>query len=113
MNVLLDETRSKRLDVALPIMDQLRVTATTYAILLEEKPSDQSWGDFAIRSMITAALMGRIMRGELRGAYRLLVRFGAIAADEPATVVAAAAPDLTSVRRPDERQQPARSKASR
>jgi hypothetical protein len=97
MNALLDETRSKRLDVALPIMDQLRVSPTTYAVLLEEKPHDQSWGDFAIRSMITSALMGRIMRGELRAAYRLLVRLGATIADEPT-------PDLTSVRPADERQ---------
>lgn len=74
MNSLLDETRSDRLDLGLAFIRQLRVSPTVAEVLAEEKPAAQTWGDFAILSMVSFAVMARMVRGDLRGVIRLLVR---------------------------------------
>jgi len=93
-NAFLDETRTERIDLGLPICKQLRASPTVFEVLAEEKPATMSWGDFATISMISFALMGRNLRGDFRGAYCQAVRIFGTFPDVMERV-------LTDVRRPD------------
>lgn len=75
MNAFLQESRSERIDFGLPyILRQLRASPTVAALLTEEKPADQTWGDFAIRALLLYVVMARMVRGDFRGVISLLVR---------------------------------------
>lgn len=74
MNALLDETRSARIDFDMLLIRELKVSPTVKELLLEEKPSNMGWGDFAIFSMLAFVLIARIVRFDLRGVIRLCVR---------------------------------------
>lgn len=73
-NALLDETRSERIDLGLPFLKQIRLGPTLRDILTEEKPANQSWGDFFLSAAINQILHARNIRGDWRGSKRLLVR---------------------------------------
>ena len=96
MNALLDETKSGRIEFDLPLLRELKVSPTVKQLLLEEKPSNMGWGDFAIFSMLAFVLIARIMRFDLRGVIRLCVRLIGATPD-------AGTPDPTSVGKPDDR----------
>ena len=96
-NALLAETRTKRIDLALPILPQLRISPTVYEILDEAKSDAQSWPDFALESMLIRALLPHTLGLRLRDLNRQIVR---IVGPEPD----AAAPPLTDVRTSAERQ---------
>ena len=91
MNPLTDEKRTAQLTLSIDgFCDQLRSPESLHRLVMIEKPATQSAGDFALVSMLNAAIMSRMVRGDYRGIYTLLVRlFGA---------------DLTNVSRADERQ---------
>jgi hypothetical protein len=74
MNAMLDETRSERIDLGLPFLKQIRTSPTLAAILNEEKPANQSWGDFFLSAAVNQVLHARNIRGDWRGCHRLLVR---------------------------------------
>jgi hypothetical protein len=74
VNAFLDETRSERLDLALPFMRQLRVSPTLAEVLAAEKPATQTWGDFALAAMVEKAVTARMVRGDLCGVTCLVVR---------------------------------------
>lgn len=96
MNALLDETKGDRIEFGLSFLRELKVQPTVKAILLEEKPSNMGWGDFAIFSMLGFVFIARIMRFDVRGVIRLGVRLvGVIPDDQDA--------DPTTVGSPDER----------
>jgi len=93
MNVLLDETKTDRIEFGLDLIRELKVQPTVKAILLEDKPNNMGWGDFAIFTMLTFCFMARIMRFDVRGVIRLGVRLvGAIPDDRT--------PDPTNVGTP-------------
>jgi hypothetical protein len=73
-NAMLDETRSERIDLGLPFLKQIRTSPTLAAILSEEKPANQSWGDFFLTAAVNHVLHVRNVRGDWRGCHRLLVR---------------------------------------
>jgi hypothetical protein len=84
-NAFLDETRSERLDLGLPMMKQLRASPTLTAVLMDEKPATQTWGDFALAAMVEKSVHARMVRGDLRGVIRLLVRLIGQPSDERLT----------------------------
>lgn len=98
-NALLNATRSKRIDLGLPVrgLDQLRVSPTTFSVLLEEKPADQSWADFTIRALVSFVVIRRMIALETQAANRIVVRLGLAWPDDTAE-------DLTSVSAPDDSQ---------
>ena len=94
MNALLDETRSTRIEFDLPWLRELKVAPTVKAILLEEKPSNMGWGDFAIFAMLTFVLIARIVRFDIRGVIGLGVRLvGARPDDRTPAPTSAGSPD--------------------
>jgi hypothetical protein len=94
MNALLDETKNARIEFGLPWLHELKVSPTIKQILLEEKPSNLGWGDFAIFSMLTFAFIARMMRFDLRGVIRLGVRVvGALPDEPPALPTSVGSPD--------------------
>jgi hypothetical protein len=73
-NAFLDETRTERIDLGLPFLKQIRVSPTISALLMEEKPANQTWGDFFLTAAVNHIFHARNMRGDWRGCNRLMVR---------------------------------------
>jgi hypothetical protein len=73
-NCLLYETRTKVVDLNLPICTKLRVPPTIFDVLAEEKPQNQSWSDFLLSHAITGILTKHNMVGNWRHSNRLVVR---------------------------------------
>lgn len=95
MNVLLDETRSDRIEFGLPWLRELRVSPTVKRVLAEEKPSHLGWGEFAILAMVAFVLIARIMRGELHGVIRLVrLLLGPLPDDAPGDPTSVGATDI-------------------
>ncbi len=81
-NAFLDETRTERLDIGLPFLRQLRLSPTLENLLAEEKPANQSWGDYFLTAAVNQALSARNVRGDWRGSNRLIVRLvGSLSGD--------------------------------
>ena len=95
MNPFTDEKRSAQLTLSIAgFCDQLRSPESLHRLVMIEKPTTSSAGDFALKAMLDEAIMTRMVRGDYRGIYVLLVSlFGA---------------DLTNVSRADERQKAGR-----
>ena len=94
MNVLLDQTKTARIEFGLPFLREVKVQPTVHAILLEEKPSNLGWGDFAIFTMLAFVFIARIMRFDVRGVIRLGVRLvGAIPDNQAADPPVVGSPD--------------------
>ena len=107
-NALLDETRSERIDLGLPFLKQIRVSPTLANVLSEEKPANQSWGDFFLSAAVNQILMSRNMRGDWRGCNRLLVRIVGPEPDGLGITTEQQLAALTGVRTPDVSQKAAR-----
>lgn len=95
MNPFTDEKRTSQLQLSIDgLCDQLRTPDSLHRLVMIEKPATESAGDFALKSMLNAAIINRMVRGDYRGIQRLLVSlFGA---------------DPTVVSKTDERQKGAR-----
>lgn len=74
MNPFTDEERTSRMKLAIDgFCDQLRAPETLHRVTMEYKPATMSTGDFALKAMFDSVLMALIVRGDYRGAQRLLV----------------------------------------
>jgi hypothetical protein len=104
-NALLDETRSERIDLGLPFLKQIRASPTLAQLLSEEKPANQSWGDFFLTAAVNQVLMSRNMRGDWRGVHRLLVRVIGPEPDGLGVTAEQQLESLTGVRSPDIRKE--------
>ena len=73
MNPFTDESRDARLKVSVTgWCDTLRAPESLHRLVMVEKPTPMSAGDFALKAMLDAALMARMVRGDYRGIQRLL-----------------------------------------
>lgn len=104
MNVLLDETKGKRIDLGLSMLPMIRMSPTLAALLEQEKAADDTWAVFFTRAALVYVFMRRIMAVDLPGVIRLGVSLVAIAPDEASARPLAKADGLTNVRTPAERQ---------
>lgn len=103
MNRLLDETRTKNVELSLPMLAQLRMAPSVAALLKAEKGTSETWGDFATRGMVALACMRRIVRDQLGDANALLVGLIGGAPDEASGPVADVRRRPTDVGAPDVR----------
>jgi hypothetical protein len=93
-NALLDETKSDRIEFGLDWLRELKVQPTVKTLLLESKPSNMGWGDFAIFSMLAFSFISATMRFDLRGVIRLGVRLvGAMPDDRAVDPTVGGSPD--------------------
>jgi hypothetical protein len=106
MNVLTDETKSDRIEFGLAQLRELKVSPTVKALLLEEKPANMGWGEFAVFAMLTYAFIARIIRFDIGGVIRLGVRLIGARPDESRVTDSASAPSRASVGSPDDRRRP-------
>jgi len=69
----LDESRDARIKLGVAgLADTLRAPESLHRLVMVEKPTTVSAGDFALKSMLDAALMARMLRGDYPGIQRLL-----------------------------------------
>lgn len=101
MNALLDETRTERLDLGMSFLPQLRVSPTVRAMLLEAKPANQSWADFATEAMVVRALLTNTIGLSLHNLNRQVVRLIGPSSDERQEVPAEQPTHRTPVSHPD------------
>lgn len=74
MNRLLEESRTVRVDVGMPMCNQLRLQPTLHQILDEAKPVNLSWPDFFAKAALFIVMTDVNIRMDLHAAKRLLVR---------------------------------------
>lgn len=73
MNPFTDESRDSRIKLGVAgLADTLRAPDSLHRLVMVEKPTTVSAGDFALKAMLDAALMSRMVRGDYRGIQRLL-----------------------------------------
>ena len=69
----LDESRDARIKLGVAgLADTLRAPESLHRLVMVEKPTTVSAGDFALKAMLDAALMARMLRGDYPGIQRLL-----------------------------------------
>ena len=105
-NALLDETRSERLPINLPFLQQLRVSPTIRDLLDQERPANETWADFAVLAMLQRVVMARTIHFDLSGAKRLLVTLTGDTQDRRHMAEATIPVNVTGVILSDERQKP-------
>lgn len=72
-NPFTDESRDARIKLSVAgLCDTLRAPESLHRIVMVEKPTTVSAGDFALKAMLDAALMARMVRGDYRGIQSLL-----------------------------------------
>lgn len=87
-NPFTDESRDARIKLNVSgLADTLRAPESLHRLVMVEKPTTVSAGDFALKAMLDAALMSRIVRGDYRGIQRLLgTLFGELVTERPTEV---------------------------
>jgi hypothetical protein len=101
-NALLDETRDARMKLGIAgVVEQLRAPETVHRLLMEQKPTTTSLGDFALKAMLDAALIAAIMRGDYRTVNRLVVTvFGDAVTERTGEVTDVTRGDEAAYRKP-------------
>jgi hypothetical protein len=84
-NLFLDQTRSKRIDLGWPGLDQVRVGPDLFDVLQDVKPPTMTWPTFLGVSGVLFGCIALMMRADVEGAQRLLRRI----AGEPDDAVSA------------------------
>ena len=103
-NAFLDESRSERIDLGLPFLKQIRASPTIVKVLSEEKPANQSWGDFFLSATINHVLNKKNVLGDWRACHRLLGRMIGPEPDGLGVTPEQQMVALTGVRKPATRQ---------
>jgi hypothetical protein len=84
-NLFLEQSRSKRIDLGWPELDQVRVGPDLFQILSDVKPPTMTWATFLGLAGVLFGAMTLILRADVDAAQRLLRRVAGPAPDiEPA-----------------------------
>ena len=72
-NPFTDETRDARMKLSIDgLCDTLRAPESLRTLVMEQKPSTVSTGDFALKAMLDAVIDTKQSHGDYRGIQRLL-----------------------------------------
>lgn len=82
-NLLLDSTATRRIDIGLPWLKQIRVGDDLYAWLNNHKPADDTWKEWSVGCMVIVSLQQHIMARRLLDCIRQGVRLVGYVADDP------------------------------